>query len=165
MRRRWQGGTVPSAKESRGSNLKGCPTEKVSREARRHEDNTRIEDGSPDLHRQMDTQDFVFAEGAALSTRAVASAPRECLPANAYQDASQSRIHGVNRPACDQIEAHRCRVFADPTGQDTHRSVERNVPLVEATRQAGECGSTHQGSLDRDAKANSVSSVEASRSK
>jgi HxlR-like helix-turn-helix len=79
MRTRWQGGTVPSAKERRGSNLKGCPTEKASREARRHEDNTRIEDGSPDLHRQMDTQDFVFAEGAALSTRAVAPAPRECL--------------------------------------------------------------------------------------
>jgi DNA-binding HxlR family transcriptional regulator len=39
-------------------------------------------------------------------------------------------------------EDHRCRVFADPTGKDTHRSVERNVPLVAATRQTGECRST-----------------------
>ena len=142
MRRDWQGGTVPSAKERRGSDLKGCPTEKASREARRHEDITRIENSSPDLHRQVDTQDFVFAEGKALPTRAVAPSPRKCLPAHAYQDASQSRIHGINHPACDQIEDRRCRVFADPTGKDTHRSVERNVPLVEAARQAGECGST-----------------------
>jgi hypothetical protein len=133
---------VPSEKERLGNNLKGCPTEKASPEARRHEDIMRIENGSPDLHRQVDTQDFVFAEGTALPTREVAPSPRECLPAHAHQDASQSRIHGINRPACDQIEAHRCRVFADPTGKDTHRSVERNVPLVEATRQTGECGST-----------------------
>jgi hypothetical protein len=73
----------------RGSDLQGCPTEKASREARCHEDNTRIEDGSPDLHRQVDTRDFVFAQGTALPTRAVAPAPRECLPANAYPDASQ----------------------------------------------------------------------------
>jgi hypothetical protein len=75
--------------------------------------------------------------GKALPTRAVAPSPRKCLSAHAYQDASQSRIHGINRPACDQIEDHRCRVFADPAGKDTHRSVERNVPLVEATRQTG----------------------------
>src|SRR5580704_17434448 len=100
MRRHWQGGTVPSEKERRGNNLKGCPTEKASREARRHEDIARIENGSPDLHRQVDTQDFVFAEGTALPTREVSPSPRECLPAHAHQDASQSRIHGINRPAC-----------------------------------------------------------------
>src|SRR5437667_9066525 len=138
----WQGGTVPSAKEKRGSDLNGCLTEKASQEARRYEDSTRIENGSLDLHRQVDTQDSVFVEGPALPPWAVAPSPRECLPAHAYQDASESRIHGINRPACDQIEDRSCRVFADPTGKDTHRSVERNVPLVEAARQTGECGST-----------------------
>src|SRR5882672_3709723 len=142
MRGHWQGGTVPSAKERRGSDLKGCPTEKASQEARRHEDSTRFENGSPDLHRQVDTQDFVFAEGKALPTRAVATSTRKGLSAHAYQDASQSRIHGINRPACDQIKDRRCRVFADPTGKDTQRSVERNVQLVEAARQTGECRST-----------------------
>ena len=152
MREHWQGGTVPSAKERRGSHLKSFPTGKASREARRHEDNKRIEKGPANLYRQVDTDDSVFVEGTALPTRAVAPSPRECLSANAYQDASQSRILGVNRPACDQIEDHHCRVFADPTGKDAHRSVERNVPLVEAARQTGECGSKPQGSLGRDAK-------------
>src|ERR1700693_3866819 len=102
MREHWQGGTVPSAKERRGSHLKSFPTGKASREARRHEDNKRIEKGPANLYRQEATDDSVFAEGTALPTRAVAPSPRECLSANAYQDASQSRILGVNRPACDQ---------------------------------------------------------------
>jgi hypothetical protein len=93
----------------------------------------------PDLHRQVDTQDFVFAEGEALSTRAVAPPPRKRLPAYAYQNSSQSRIHRINRQARDEIEGHCCRVFLDPTGKDTHHSTQRYVPLGETTPQGREC--------------------------
>jgi hypothetical protein len=55
--------------------------------------------GHPDFHRQVDTKDFVFAEGEALSTRAVAPPYQKRLPANADQNSSQSRIHRINRTA------------------------------------------------------------------
>jgi hypothetical protein len=122
--------------------MQGSLAEKASQSAGRYGDGKRIENSWPDLHRQVDAQDFVFAEGKALPTRAVAAPSGKRLPANAHQDASQSRIDGIDCPACDQIEDHRCRVFADPAGKDTHRSAKRNVPLVETARQTGERGST-----------------------
>jgi hypothetical protein len=36
-------------------------------------------------------------------------------------------------------EGHRCRVFLDPTGKDTHRSTRRYVPLGETTWPARQC--------------------------
>jgi NAD(P)-dependent dehydrogenase (short-subunit alcohol dehydrogenase family) len=158
-RKHWQGGTVPSAKEDERSKFEGCLTEQLSQEAEGHEDRTRIEYGGFDLHWQVDTKGFVFAEREALSARAVAPPHRERLPANADQNSSQSRIHWINYPARDGNEGHRCRVFPDPTGKDTHRSLERNVPLVKATRQKGKCRSAPCGSLDWDAESKSVSSV------
>jgi hypothetical protein len=58
-RQHWQGGTVPSTKVPR-SKLERLSTEKVSREAE-HEDSRKIEKGTPDLRREVDAQDFVFA--------------------------------------------------------------------------------------------------------
>ena len=43
------------------------------------------------------------------------------------------------RQACDAIEGHCCRVFADPNGKDNHRSTQRHVPLGKTIPQGGEC--------------------------
>jgi hypothetical protein len=118
------------------ANSKGCLTETLSQEVRHHERNARIENSSHAIHRQVDTQDFVFAEGTALSARAVAAPPWKRLAAYAYQNSSQSRIHRINRQARDEIEGHCSRVFLDQTGKDNHNSAQRNVPLGETTPQA-----------------------------
>jgi hypothetical protein len=76
---------------------KDCLTEKISPEARRYEDRTRIETDAADLHRQVDAQDSVFTERQTLSTRAVAPPPRQRLPEDADPNPSQSGIHGLDR--------------------------------------------------------------------
>lgn len=70
---------MPSAKEGVRSNFEARLTERFSQEAERHDDRAGIENSALDLHRQMDTKSFVFAEREALSTRAVASPYRERL--------------------------------------------------------------------------------------
>ena len=134
---RWDG----AERESKAceANLKGCLTQNFSQEARHYEEDARIENGSPDLPRQVDTEGSVFAEREALSARAVASPYRKLLPAYAYQNSSRSRIHRINRQARDRIEGHCCRGFLDPTGKDTYRSTRRYVQLVETTPQVREC--------------------------
>ena len=77
----------------------------------------------------MDTKGFVFARRKALSARAVASTAGQRFTTNAHPDASQSRIRGLNRPACDAIKGHGCRVLVDATGKDNYRSTRRHVPL------------------------------------
>ena len=107
--------------------------------SRRHyEDAARIENALPDLYRQMDPQDFVFADTAASSTRGVAPPPRKRVAADAYQNSSQSRIHGIDLEAGDGVEGHCGRVFLDPVGKDDHLSTPRYVPLGEAILQGGE---------------------------
>jgi hypothetical protein len=119
--------------------LKGCLTEKFSQKARHYEEDAKIENGSPDFHRQVDTQGSIFAKGEALSARAVASPYWKRLPAYAYENSPQSRIHGINLQARDEIEGHCCRIFLDPIGKDAHRSTRRHVPLGETTSQARQC--------------------------
>lgn len=48
--------------------------------------------GLPDLHRPVDTQDFVFTERKALPTRALAPPPGEHFSTDAYHNSSQSGI-------------------------------------------------------------------------
>jgi hypothetical protein len=76
------------------SKLERLPTEKLSQEAG-HEDSREIETSAPDLYREVNTQDFVFAETEALSTRAVAPPPGKHFSTDAYQNSPQSRIHGI----------------------------------------------------------------------
>ena len=149
---------MPSAKKSK-VNSKGCLTEKLSQEARHHEEDASIENGPPDLHRQVDTQGSVFAESEGLSTRAVTPPSRKRLPANAYQNPSQSRIHRINHQARDEIEGHCCRVLLDPTGKDTHRSPGRYVSLGETTPQAGQCLRTPSGEVPDAMSANAAVSL------
>ena len=109
----------------------------ISREGLRrrksaHAYDNRTKTGLVDLHRQMDTQDFVFAERQAPSPWAVAPPAWERIAAHADQNSPQSRIRGFNRQTCDEIEGHHCRVFADQTGKDNHRSTSRHVPLGKA---------------------------------
>lgn len=54
--------------------MKACPTENLSHEAGHYEVNTRIKNRLAALHRQVDTQDFVFAETETLSPRTFAPA-------------------------------------------------------------------------------------------
>ena len=61
------------------------------------------------------------------------------------QNASQPRIHWIDRAARDGIEAHCRRVFAHPAGKDTHHSAQRYVPLGETTPQARHCRSAPAG--------------------
>jgi hypothetical protein len=123
-------------REGPRSKLERLPTEKVSREAE-HEDSRKIEK-TPDLHRDVDAQDFVFATTEALSTWAVAPPPGKHFATDAYQNSSQSRIHGINRSAHHAIEHRRRRVFPDPTRNDHHRPARRYVPVGETPRQARE---------------------------
>jgi hypothetical protein len=124
-------------REGPSSKLERLPTEKVSQEAE-HEDSRKIEKGTPDLHRDVDAQDFVFATTEALSTRAVAPPPGKHFATDAYQNSSQSRIHGINRSAHHAIEHRRRRVFSDPTRNDHHGPARRYVPVGETPRQARE---------------------------
>ena len=106
---------------------------------RHYEDAARIENAFPDLYRQMDPQDFVFAERAASSTRGTASPPRKRLAEDAYQNSSQSRIHGIDLEARDGDEGHCGRVFLDPVGKDDHRPTRGHVPLGQTILPGGEC--------------------------
>jgi len=115
-RKHWQGETVPSAKKGVRGKLKDGLTTKSSREAERHEGRTRIETDADDLHRQVDTEDFVFTERQTVSARAVAPPSRKRLSADADANPSQSGIHRIDRTARDEIEGHRCREFLDPPG-------------------------------------------------
>jgi len=105
-----------------------------------YEHGARVENALPDLYRQMDPQGFVFAERQAASTRRVAPQHRKRLPADAYQNSSQSRNRGTNCPPCERIEGHRCRVFLDPAGKVDHRSTRSYVPLGKTVLQGGDCG-------------------------
>jgi len=67
----WRSGTgrvgrCPGARKRRESRIRKSHPE-VPAGARRYEEDARIENGSPDLHRQVDTQGFVFAKTEALS--------------------------------------------------------------------------------------------------
>jgi hypothetical protein len=124
-------------REGPRSKLETLPTEKVSREAE-HEDSRKIEKGTPDGHREVDAQDFVLATMEALSTRAVAPPPGKHFATNAYQNSSQSRVHGINHSADHPIEHRRRRVFPDPTRNNHHRPARRHVLVGETLRQARE---------------------------
>jgi hypothetical protein len=126
----WQGGTVSGGEgKAREANSKGHPIVNFLQETGHYEDSARIKNGPRDLHRQVDTKGFAFAEREALSTRAVAPPRRKRLPADAYENSSQSRIHRTNRQARDEVAGHCGRVFFDATGKDTHRSTQRYVLL------------------------------------
>ena len=87
----------------------------------------------------MDAEDFVFAERAASSPRGVAPPSRKRFATDAYQNSSQSRIHGIDLEARDGVEGHCGRVFLDPDGKDDHRSTQGHVPLGKVILQGGEC--------------------------
>src|SRR5215472_7606852 len=110
-------------------NSNGHLTGTFSWEAGRYEDDARIENGRRAFHRQVDTQDLVFAEKEASSARPVAPPARKRLPAYAHQNSSQSRIQRIDCKARNEIEGRCCRVFLDSTGKDHHRSAPRHVPL------------------------------------
>jgi hypothetical protein len=124
---RWD--SVERRRKNAKANWKGYPIVTFLQETGLYEGSRRIKNGSRDLHRQVDTQGFVFPEKEALSTRAVAPPRRKRLPADAYQNTSQSRIHRINRETRNAVEGHCGRVFLDATGKDTHRSTPRYVPL------------------------------------
>jgi hypothetical protein len=130
---------VPSGGRKRERRIRKVLSLRSFLRRRHHEDAARIENALPDLYRQMDPQDFVFAERAASSTRGVAPPPRKRLAADAYQNSSQSRIHGIDLEARDGDEGHCGRVFLDQAGKDDHRSTRRHVPLGKAILQGGEC--------------------------
>jgi hypothetical protein len=140
----WRGrtgklGRCRAAEETVRGEFEGLFHCEFRRKARHYEHDARIENAIPDLYRQMDTQDFVFAERAASPTRGVAPAHRKCLAADAYQNPSQSRIHNIDLKARDVVEGHCGRVFPDPTGKHDHRSTRRHVPLGETILQGGQC--------------------------
>jgi NAD(P)-dependent dehydrogenase (short-subunit alcohol dehydrogenase family) len=84
-----------------------------------------------DFHRQVDAEDPVFASGEASPAWGTAPPPGKHLPAHADQNSSQSRIQRLNCEARDEIEAHRCRVFAEQIRKDNHQAAQRYVPVGE----------------------------------
>jgi hypothetical protein len=119
------------------SKPEGLPAEKLSREVG-HDDRAKTENGAPDLHREVDTKDFVFAEAEALSTRAVAPPPGKHFSTDAHENSPQPGIRRINRSAHHEIEHRGCRVFLDPARNDHRRPARRYVPLGETPRQARE---------------------------
>jgi hypothetical protein len=91
-------------------------------EAHSYEGKPGIENGATNLHRQMDAQDLIFAERETLSARAVAASPGKSLPEDADSNSTESRIHRVNRQACDEIEGHCRRIFPNSAGKDADYS-------------------------------------------
>ena len=77
---------MPSGEgKARDANSKGHLVVKFLLETEHYEGGARLKKVTRDLHRQVDTQGFVFAEREALSTRAVAPPRRKRLPADAYR--------------------------------------------------------------------------------
>jgi hypothetical protein len=134
--------------KAREANSKGYPIVKFFEAIGHYEGSARIKNGPRDLHRQVDTQDFVFTEQEALSTRAVAPPPRKGLPAYAHANASQSRIHWINRTTREGIKTHCRRVFVNPTRKDTRHSTQRHVPLGETKPPASQCRSAPSTELE-----------------
>ena len=96
---------------------------------------------SRDLHRQVDTQGFVFAEREALSTRAVKLPTSEASPSGCLRELfAISILYRINRQARDEVEGHCGRVFLDAPGKDAHRSTQRYVPLGKTIPQGRDCG-------------------------
>ena len=119
------------------SKLERLPTEILSREAG-HEDGAKIENGAPDLHSEVDTQDFVFAETKALPARAVARHLGSISQRMLTRTLRNLQSTGLIARRIDEIEHPRCRVFFDSTRNDHHRPARRYVPLGETPRQACE---------------------------
>jgi 23S rRNA U2552 (ribose-2'-O)-methylase RlmE/FtsJ len=124
--------------KAREANKSGHFAETFSQKEERHEYDARTKNGLVHLHRQMDTQDFVFAKRQALSPWAVAPPAWERVAAHADQNSPESRIRGFNCQECDPIEDHHSRIFVDQTGKDNHRSTRRHVPLGKAIPKACE---------------------------
>ena len=122
----------------RAQNKRWLPPSDLFQEAKNSEYGTGIKNGHLDLHRQVDAQGFVLAETAAVSARSATPPIGKHFTTNAYQNPSQSRIRGLNRPERDAIENYCCRVFVDSTWTDDHRSTQRHVPLGKAEPQESE---------------------------
>lgn len=85
----WQSGMASSGKRNAGEeDSTGYLPENFSREAGRDEDDARIENVLT-FYRQVDAEDFVFAERESLSTRGIAPPRRKRFPANAHQNSAQ----------------------------------------------------------------------------
>jgi hypothetical protein len=121
----WQAGRVPTAKQRRERQIRKV----VSQKEGRHQYDARIKSSLVHLHRQLDTKGFVFPRRKALQPRAVAPTAGYRFTTNAHQDASESRIRGLNRPARDAIESDCGGILVDTTRKDHHRSARRHVPL------------------------------------
>lgn len=135
--------------KAREAKRKSYFVDTFSQKEEQHDDDTRTQNGLVHLHRQMDTQDFVFVKTQTLSPWTVAPPARKRVTAHADQNSPQSRIRGFNRQACDKFEDHYCRVFIDRAGKNNHRSPQRNVPLGKAIPQGRERGRAASRSRSR----------------
>lgn len=91
-------------------------------EAVAHEDNSRIEDCSANLYRQMDAKDSFYAKPKVIPPWAVEASPWNRLAAHAHQNSAQTRIDRTGHPARDGIEDRFRRILSDPNGENHHRS-------------------------------------------
>ena len=124
--RHWQAGKVPTAKHRRERQIRAVK----SRSRRRHGgmNTTQESKAASSIFIGRWTPKVLFSlRRKTLSARAVAPTAGERFTTNAHQDASQSRIRRLNRPACDAIESHCCRVLVDATGKDNHRSTRKHI--------------------------------------
>ena len=112
---------MPGAKKVVKDKFQRLSDRGLLREAGRCEEEIKIENGPADFHRQVDAEGSLLARRQTLSARSVAPPPRKRLPADADANSSPSRIRGTHRPARDGVEAHGCRIFPDPAGEDHHR--------------------------------------------
>src|SRR5260370_16122477 len=92
---RWDGAEREKRRERQ---IRKVVSPEVSQEAWLYEHDATIESRRPDLHRQVDTPAFVFAERETLSTCAASPPPRKRLAAHPYQHSSQARNFSSERP-------------------------------------------------------------------
>ena len=111
------------------SKLEGLPTEKLLREAG-HEDGAKIENGAPNLHREVDTQDLFSLKRRPYRhgqlRRHLGSISQRMLTRTLRNLESTGLISSAHH----EIEHRRCRVLLHPTRNDHHRPARRYVPLA-----------------------------------
>ena len=74
-------------------------------EAQSYEGKPGMEDGATDLHRQVDSEDFVFAERRSLVDTGSCCVTWEESPRGCSLELCAISIHGLNRQARDEIES------------------------------------------------------------
>ena len=93
-----------------------------------------------DLHRKMDGENPVFAQGEAISSRRIEEASRQHIAADTDENTKESRIVRLDRSQRDdEIQICRCRIFNNKSWEIFSYASPQHLPLGRRSAQRGEC--------------------------